>query len=140
MAKLPIRSITYKDLWQLDNRLKWPSAKTRKNAIVPLRQAFRLAKKNGYAESNPAKELKQEKHQKPPIDPFASYEKETILAQLDGQALIYFTLAFETRARTSELLALTWDDYEGKRLAINKSMVRRAVKLTTKTNIAREVY
>ncbi len=139
LAKLPIRSITYKDLWQLDSRLKWPSAKTRKNAIVPLRQVFRLAKKHGYAESNPAKELEQEKHQKPPIDPFTRYEKESILAQLDGQAFIYFTLAFETGARTSELLALTWDDYDGKRLAINKSMVRREVKLSTKTNMAREV-
>ena len=99
----------------------------------------RLAKKNGYAESNPAKELEQEKHQKPPIDPFTSYEKETILSQLDGQALVYFTLAFETGARTSELLALTWNDYDGKRLAINKSMVRREVKLSTKTNMAREV-
>ncbi|WP_179957545.1 tyrosine-type recombinase/integrase [Exilibacterium tricleocarpae] len=92
--------------------MKWPSAKTRNNIIVPLRQVFRPAKKNVYAASNPAKELEQEKHQEP---------------------------AFETGARTSKLLALTWDDYDGKRLAINRSMVRREVKLSTKTNMAREV-
>lgn len=59
--------------------------------------------------------------------------------QPDGQALIYLALVFETGARTSELLALTCNDYDGKRLAINKSMMRREVKFSTKTNMAREM-
>ena len=40
---------------------------------------------------------------------------------------------------TGELLALTWADYDGSRLAINKSMTRRQLRPTTKTGETRSV-
>lgn len=139
LAASGVADITYDLVWQIDNSIKWSSAKTRKNAITVLRGVFRLAKRRGFITSNPAAELEQDKHQKPEIQPFTAAEKETILSSLTGQALVYFTLAFETGARTGELLGLTWADYDGDTLLINKSIVRGQLKESTKTSKSRRV-
>ena len=51
---------------------------------------------------------------------------------------MYFTLAFETGARTGELLALTWADYDGEALSISKAIVR-GEETDTKTHQNRRV-
>lgn len=135
----PVNDITYNYLWQLDTGIKWPGAKTRNNAVTALRQVFKLAKRRGLCQSNPAADLEYEKHQKPEIDPYTATEKELILSNLKGQALSYFTLAFETGARTGELLALTWGDFTGHSIKINKSIVLREQEEKTKTAKGREV-
>ena len=139
LAKIPITAIQFRDLKRLDNKIKWASGKTRKNALIPLRQVFALAVDELYIDHNPAINFRNTKHQKPAINPFTSQEKTTILNYLTGQTKVFFTLAFETGARTSELLGLTWSDYKGDCLSITKSIVRRRLKPTTKTNRVREV-
>jgi len=139
LGKLPKRNIRYSDVWETDNNYDWPTGQTRKNAITALRQVFKFAKKKYALESNPAAELEQEKHQAPDPDPFTFQEKMAILDKLDGQANTYFTLAFETGARTGELLALTWNDYDGKQLNIDKAIVRQVQKDSTKTYVKRKV-
>ncbi|MCF7982632.1 MAG: tyrosine-type recombinase/integrase [Pseudomonadales bacterium] len=78
-------------------------------------------------------------HQSPDPDPFTFEEKMATLDKLDGQAKTYFTLAFETGARIGELLTLTWNDYDGKYLNIDKAIVRQVLKASTKTYIKRKV-
>ena len=140
LASSPVADITFDLIWQIDTSIEWTSGKTRKNSITALRQVFKLAKRRGFIDSNPASELEQERHQKIPIQPFSADEKETILANLHGQPLIYFTLAFETGCRTSELLGLTWADYDGETLFVSKGIVRGKLKDTTKTDTSRHVY
>ncbi|WP_299769516.1 tyrosine-type recombinase/integrase [uncultured Pseudoteredinibacter sp.] len=135
----PIDLIEYNLIWQMDNNTEWPSPKTRNNAVTALRQVFKLGKKRGLCPTNPAAELDYEKHQKAEIKPYTTLEKEQILSSLEGQALAYFTLAFETGARTGELLALTWDDISGNKMTVNKSTVRRVAKDSTKTAKGRTV-
>jgi len=59
---------------------------------------------------------------------------------LSGQALFFYTLAFETGMRSSsEIIALQWDDFDGKHLSVTKARVIRKLKQNTKTNAARKV-
>ncbi|TQV65565.1 DUF3596 domain-containing protein [Exilibacterium tricleocarpae] len=137
LAPIPVDAIKFRDLKRIDNAIDWPSGKTRKNCIVPLRQVFAQAVDDLWIEYNPAANFRNTKHQKPPLNPFTAKEKAAILNALQGQAKVFFTLAFETGARTGELLCLTWADYQQASLAINKSIVRRRIKPSTKTNKAR---
>ena len=139
LASLPVDAIKFRDLKRIDNAIDWPSGKTRKNCIVPLRQVFAQAVDDLWIEYNPAASFRNTKHQKPPLNPFTAKEKAAILNALQGQAKVFFTLAFETGARSGELLCLTWADYQQESLAINKSIVRRRIKQSTKTNKARNV-
>lgn len=139
LASIPVNAITFRDLKQVDNKINWSSGRTRKNCIVPLRQVFAQAVDDLLIEYNPAANFRNTKHQKPPLNPFTPQEKAAILSALTGQPKVFFTLAFETGARTGELLCLTWADYQQESLTINKSIVRRRIKHSTKTNKARTV-
>lgn len=122
------------------------SRKTQRNALCPLRGIFDWAVQSGYALINPCLSIHIRKHVKPPQDPFTQREKDKILgaaAKLYGanhQRLVYYTLLFETGMRPSEALALTWTDYDGKFLSINKTIVCGKHKSSTKNHENRKVY
>jgi len=116
------------------------SQKTKVCAMVPLRNVFNHAIADGLIEVNPCSAIKFTKGQKPPIERFSLKEKAGILKQLSGQGLVYFTLLFETGMRPSEILALTWDDYDGESLHVNKAIVWRKLKASTKNHEVREVF
>lgn len=138
-----ICSITTAELIALDDSIDWPSRKTRANALIPLRQVFRFALARGYIMSNPAYGLRSRRsRQSDSPDPYSAEERDKILAWLKVNGISpsyeYFTLAFHTGARTSELIALQWKDYDGKSLFIERAYVRRKMK-GTKTASARRV-
>jgi integrase len=81
--------------------VKWTSAKTRNNALVPLRGVFMMAFEDEIIDRNPAAKLKNLKHQKPPVYLFSRDEAELILKTLyeryQGLGIIhaaYFEFAF----------------------------------------------
>jgi integrase len=96
-------------LREVDALIPWSSEKQRNNALIPLRGVFDLAIDDDLIEGNSAHRLRQRKHQRPAIDPFSAAERDAIMKELPDRYRPYFVLAFETGARTSELLALTWD-------------------------------
>lgn len=114
------------------------SAKTKRNLIGPVRSLMDYAVGEGYITVNPCESVKIGKHQKPAIERFKPEEVEKILAKLDGEALAYFTLFFETGLRPGEILGLQWDDYDGETLHVSRAIVRRRV-TSTKTYEVRDV-
>lgn len=143
-----IATITYRELRQLVEDYPWPSAKTRNNVLIPLRGVFKFASQDELIESDPAAKLTNAKFQREPLDPFRVEEVSKILAHMyqefTGMQRVYayyFELAFNTGMRTSELLALTWDDidFTGQYARVLKSKVRSKVQHRTKTRRYREV-
>lgn len=134
-----VASITAPQLIALDDAISWPSAKTRINALTPLRGTFRHALARGWIATNPAAALANGKRTPGNPDPYTLAERDALLRWLDGTlAGPYFRTAFGTGARTGELLALTWVDFDGEALHVNRSRVRGREK-GTKTGRARRV-
>ena len=140
-----IGSIRYSEVLEELNAVDWSSAKTRNNALIPLRGVFELARMDQLIDGNPTDLIKNMQYQPGDPDPFSPDEAEAILADLRTQAdeiyALYFELAFFTGMRTGELLALRWKDVDLRSGVIRvKDAVSRG-KLTgkTKTGKVRDV-
>ncbi len=111
-----IRDLRYSTLIKSVNGIPWRTAKTRNNAIVPLKGAFRFALQDLLIEHNPADSITNIRHMKPDPDPFSLSEINKITAWLyesthETEAnLIDF--AFWSGLRSSELSALLWSDVD----------------------------
>lgn len=147
-AAVPVDEITTADIRRALGAIEWRSNKTRNNALIPLRGVLDLCVQDELIQVNPADRIKNLKHQKPEIDPFTAEESELILAELyrryTGEQeiyAIYFELAFWTGLRTSELIALRWDDVDWRAGTINitKAQSKGRLNATTKTRTSREV-
>lgn len=112
------------------------SGKTKKNILIPLRGVLRHAEVN----PNPVDAITVKRTQREPVQRYTPEEKDRLLAKLDGQALVYFTLLFATGIRPGEALGLLWTDYNGEELSISKQITRRRLQDSTKTNTRRIVY
>lgn len=134
-----LAGITAQELIALDDAKQWPSKKTRKNALTPLRGVFSYGVSRGWITANPAAALKAGKVRRPEPDPYTAGEAEKLLAWLDDTlAGPYYRVAFGTGMRTGELLSLTWDDYDGEALYVARARVRGRLK-GTKTDKPRRV-
>jgi integrase len=134
-----VASITGRQILDIDDATDWPSSKTRDNAIIPLRQAFRYAVSRGYCLTSPVALQGRRRRDKAGPHPYTIADRDRLLAWLDGTlAGPFFRVAFGTGARTGELLALTWDDFDGKHLYVKQARVRGKIK-DTKTGKARRV-
>ncbi len=141
----PIASIRYSDLLAVLSDYPAMTGKTRNNNLIPLRGVFALAKKDHAINDDPAAELENSKVQVPEPDPFELHEVEQILADLAAHTpapvVNYFTAAFFTGIRPSELIAIRWADVDFNRRAVRvqRAIVRGKAKATTKTNTVRDV-
>ena len=139
-----VRSIELPVLRKIIRDTEWSSRKVMKNAISALRRVFEFAQADGYREDNPAAKLtvKRRKSERTDPDPYTVDERDKLLTWLQSNTSAeihaYFATAFYTGMRTGELLALTWDDYDGTALNVDKALVRREI-TTTKTDVARRV-
>lgn len=134
-----VAAITVADLITLDDSIDWPSPQTRNNALVPLRQVFRFAVSRGFLLTNPADALGASKGAPKTPDPYTIAERDALLTALDATpAGEFFRVAFGTGARTGELIALRWEDFDGSSLHIQRARVRGALK-GTKTGKPRRV-
>ena len=122
---IPIDQITRDQLIELDDAIEFNSQRTRKNHLTALRGVFTYAMSRGWIESDPSNALKNGDVKRTDPNPYTNAERDLILAETDsGPFKDYFRIAFGTGARTGELLALLWDDFDGHSLWIGKSIVR----------------
>jgi len=107
------------------------TAKTVRNVLTPLRAVLDDALNDGLIQNNPFDKIALNKlltktttKSTYEIDPFNSDEIKAILANCDGQGKNLIQFAFWSGLRTSELIALEWQDID---FVNNKVMVSRAV-------------
>lgn len=121
----------------------WTSASTKHTALTALRKVFAMWYEDNQetGNKNPAELLHYAQRQEPEVDPFSAAERDAILGHLSGVPHAYFGVAFETGARTSELLALQWThvDSAAGTIAIDRARVHGRLVMTTKTNKQRRV-
>lgn len=120
----------------------WPSAKTRNNAIVPLRQILEQAFQDELTHYRLSEYVKSQKHQKPPPDPFSREEADIICDHLRGRHLgNYFEFMFWSGLRPSEALALEWADVDFRNdyVRIQKAQSKGRTLDRTKTATVRDV-
>jgi integrase len=112
------------------------SNKTKKNALAVLSSIMAHAEIN----PNPCRQVKIRRNQKAPVERYTPSERETLLGALDGDYKVFFAIMFGCGLRTGEALALTWADYDGEHLSIDKQIVRRRLEKSTKTSVRRKVF
>jgi integrase len=140
----PVRSLVHSDiLAALASEPKW-TGKTRNNKSSVLRQALVLAVRDGVIATNPIDGLESASHQSPDPDPFSQAEADAIIAglrQSDEQIARYFEFKFFTGLRTSESLALRWEnvDWRRKTVTVRDAIVLGEYNRRTKTSTVRHV-
>ena len=112
------------------------SNKTKKNALAVLSSIMAHAE----IHPNPCRQVKIRRNQKAPVERYTPSERETLLGALKGDYQVFFAIMFGCGLRTGEALALTWADYDGESLDINKQVVRRRLEKSTKTSVRRKVF
>lgn len=100
------------------------SGKTINNLLIPLRQALEQAYIDELIDSNPMARVKNLKFSTREPDPFSDSEVKKILSVLKGENRNLIQFAFATGLRTSELIALRWEDVD---LNTKKVFVRVAI-------------
>lgn len=120
------------------------SRKTQNNIVIPLRGIFELACKGVRGLSNPVEGLKNLRTQSSNPDPFTIEEVEVILERLarrSPELADYFEFAFFAGLRTSEQIALLWQDVDLREgtVKIRRARVLAEDKERTKTHRERTV-
>lgn len=111
------------------------SGKRKRNILIPFRKAMDDAMYEEIIDKNPLLRVKAPKHQFREPQPFTTDEVERILAEMEGVEKCFYWFAFETGLRTSELIALRWEDidYDNGFAHISRACVRGMLK-DTKTS------
>jgi integrase len=95
------------------------SNKTLSNIQSPLRKALQDAVDDEVIETNPLYDWTYSRQEAPKttddVDPFTAKEQALILTEMTGQGKNFFQFAFWTGMRTSELVALDWEDIDWQR-------------------------
>ena len=147
-APKPINEIKPSDIKTIVAGVEWSSAKTRNNVVSVLRRVFEHAYDDELIEFNPADKVKSAKHQKAPPDPFTEEEANRIVADMyarnTGKEAVYaayIEFAFWTGMRTSEMMALKWDDIDWfqKTARVDKAQSKGRLNDQTKTAKVRDV-
>lgn len=143
-----IVDIRYSQIAKVVKAIPWSSAKTRNNALIPLRGIFELAFLDELIDRNPMARIKNAKHQRALPDPFTRDEAEIIIDYLydrysgaDAVYPAYFELMFFSGLRTSEALALLWTDIDFRTayMRIEKAQSKGRLNDKTKTATVRDV-
>ena len=102
------------------------------NVLGPLRQALKDAYYDGLIDQNPMDRFRYLSPETREPQPFTPDEIDKILAQLDGQCRNLIQFAFWSGLRTSELIALRWQDVDldNQRIHIRTAIVRQREKST----------
>lgn len=120
------------------------SGKTINNHLVPARDVFRMAVRDGLIAVSPMDGIANLAHQAPEPDPFDHDEVAALLSHMETkfpeQVANYFEFALQTGMRPSEIIALQWGDvaWNKKRIKVQRAVVDWEPK-GTKTNKVREV-
>ena len=120
------------------------SRKTQNNILVPLRGVFGLAAKAVPGMTDPTEGVENLRTQKAEPDPFTIEEVTVALAQVakrDAELADYFEFACFAGLRTSEQIALLWEDVDLREgvVRVRRARVLAEDKERTKTFRARDV-
>lgn len=124
------------------------TVKTVRNIITPLRNMLDQALNDGIIERNPLDKLvlsklinKKTSQSNWEVDPFDQDEIKAILSTAKGQARNLFQFAFFAGLRTSELIALEWDDIDWLKglVRVSRAVVLKQEKGTKTKSGARDV-
>lgn len=116
------------------------TGKRKNNILIPLREVFQLAYRDGLITANPLERVENLRHQPEEPNPFAPDEINKVLGAASGQVKNLFQFAFYSGLRTSELIALRWEDVDLKRkqIYVSRAKVRKSFK-DTKTAAGRRI-
>lgn len=110
------------------------SNKRKNNILIPLRQLFADLYADEIIDRNPLDRIKNLPIDTREPEPFSQNEIARILEQLDGQERNLIQFAFWSGLRTSELIALRWQDVDMHKLCIHVRNAKvRGVYKQTKT-------
>lgn len=114
------------------------SNKRKNNVLIPLRRLYEEMYLDEIIDKNPLDRIKNLTVSPREPEPFSLNEIEKILSQLEGQERNLIQFAFWSGLRTSELIALTWQDieFEKNRFYVRRAKVRGFLK-DTKTSSGR---
>ena len=117
------------------------SNKRRSNILTPLRQMFDELYHDEIIDKNPLQRVKNLPNKTREPEPFTQDEIAIILNELTGQAKNLIQFAFYSGLRTSELIALCWQDVdlENNRVFVRSAYVRGELKVTKTKSGKREV-
>jgi integrase len=106
------------------------SAKRINNTLIPLRQVFKKAFEDEIIDKNPMNRVKNLRVNTREPKPFNLEEIGKILSVLDGQNRNLIQFAFWSGLRTSELIALSWEnvDFANNRIYVRQAIVRGKLK------------
>ena len=110
------------------------SQKRINNVLSPLRQALQEAFYDDLIDKNPMDRFRHQAAKQREPSPFNQSEISKILFQLSGQARNLIQFAFFSGLRTSELIALRWEDVDLDNNSIHvRIAIVRGIEKTTKT-------
>jgi integrase len=117
------------------------SNKRKNNILTPLRQMYEEVYLDEMIDRNPFDRVKNLSAQVREPEPFTAEEVAKILNELDGQERNLIQFAFWSGLRTSELIALRWQDVEleNNRIFVRQAKVRGHLKGTKTSSGTREV-
>jgi integrase len=139
---MPVDSLSTDQVRQFLRSVTNRSPKTQNNVLTPLRQAYRLAFEEGFVDRNPMERVRAQSVARRDPDPFTVAEIRAILeAAAWRQHRALFQFAFSTGLRTSELIALRWEDVDwDKRVVhVRRARVRGEIKRPKTTSGRRTV-
>ena len=110
-GNIPVSKISYLDIetFIMDLNVK---NKRAKNILVPMRNVFKIALREGYIQQNPVNLLDPIQIEKPEIDPLSFDEVQLIIQNVNPHYANFFNVAFFTGMRFSELAALKWKNVD----------------------------
>lgn len=148
LATLPLDQINSALLRKLMAKLTFPSARTKREALIKLNSVMKAAMRDELILRNPVDSIERPKPIKKQIDPFTQEEADKIIAHLyanlskrsEGYGP-YFEFAFYTGMRPAEIMALRWDeiDLEARTAHVCRIVADGQVHERTKTKVNRYV-
>lgn len=143
-ADVPIADLKRTEIAMAVTDCAFQSAKSRNNALIPLRGVFQLAYDEEIIDGNPTLRIKNAKNQRKLPDPFSLVEVERIIDYMRdkyvGAVVNYFEFAFFSGLRPEEQIALRWSDvsFDSAKINVNKAQSSGELK-NVKNNQIRDV-
>ncbi len=137
---LPIAELTASKVKEWLSELNC-SNKRKSNILIPLRQMFDELYHDETIDKNPLQRVKNLPNKTREPEPFTQEEIIKILNELTGQAKNLIQFAFYSGLRSSEMIALRWQDidFENNRIFVRHAYVRGQLKDTKTRSGKREV-
>ncbi len=139
---LPIDECTFDVIMPLTSSIAHLAPKTQRHVISVGSRIFRLAMASNHITHNPTEQFEDIKVPRAAPDPFEPSEREELLAQLQGNRLLFYTIRFFAGLRPGEVIALTWGDIDldARQISVSKQIVEGRAVPHTKTHEQRKVH